>query len=817
MKRVLSTILCIIMVLSCFLPASAFAGTVTDGTITESSEIIGTLEPIRGAEITSMREKNSKTYEMSDGTYQCVVYAENVHYEDANGTLQEIDNAIKTTTAKNGYSLTNTANSWYTYFANKLSQDNAVTMEKGDYSISFSLPNPTESSGSGLIGQPLSLIGTTASDAKIAANMTTAEIAENPIYSSLAEDNRVVLYKDVLNNVDISYTVKTGILKEDIILKSASAPNTFEFKLNTTGVTPQKADGTVVFNNSSGETVFELAPMYMEDANGRYSEEITYDLTQDTEGYKLTIVADSNFLLDSKTVYPIVIDPSVMVTGEGDTYDTCADQEYPTKNYYLSENLWTGGKSGTNAMRTYIKFDLPTNISSSSITSAYLRIKKREHETPTIKGYRIVNSWSSSGVTWNNQPGYNSSYATGTATLDTGAWYKLNATTLVKGWRAGSYTNYGFILKEPSESSTSQKTKFYSSDAPSPNKPELVINYNSGTTTYSITYKGNGSTSGSVPSSHSSTSGASVTIKSNTGNLARTKYTFSGWNTNSSSTGTSYSAGQIITMPAANLTLYAKWKGTVTYNANGGSGTAPAAQTFYAGNAITAKTCTFTKSGYHFYCWNTKADGTGTDVKAGTSYRPSGNTTLYAKWVKRYTMSVYYTPGITDAEITRMENALDTTVEQYLNYGILIVPSTPSSSDDLKYRTTSTTCAVTSTPNVECSGTCGTRSECASKHHRYSSYYLNKLTSSQRVLRIVDWALCNTSGTSDGYGTLNGNNMVCNVNKSDLNYLIIHELAHTFGLKDGYSGDEPNCLGNCVMKGRPSLVFCEYCKTLLPN
>jgi len=51
------------MVLSCFLPASAFAGTVTDGTITESSEIIGTLEPIRGAEITSMREKNSKTYE----------------------------------------------------------------------------------------------------------------------------------------------------------------------------------------------------------------------------------------------------------------------------------------------------------------------------------------------------------------------------------------------------------------------------------------------------------------------------------------------------------------------------------------------------------------------------------------------------------------------------------------------------------------------------------------------------------------------------------------------------------------------------------
>ena len=262
MKRVLSTLLCIVMIFSCLVPTVAFAYTVSTGTISESSEIIGTLEPIRNSEITSMRTKNSKTYQMSDGTYQCVVYSENVHYEDANGTLQEIDNAIKTTTAKSGYSLTNTANSWHTFFANKLSQDNAVIMEKDDYSISFSL-----STGSGLISQSSSL-GASASNAKIAANMTATEIAENPIYSSLAADNRVVLYKDVVNNVDISYTVRNGILKEDIILKSASAPNTFEFKLNTTGVTAHEVNGTVVFKNSADETVFELAPMYMQDASG---------------------------------------------------------------------------------------------------------------------------------------------------------------------------------------------------------------------------------------------------------------------------------------------------------------------------------------------------------------------------------------------------------------------------------------------------------------------------------------------------------------------------------------------------------------------
>ena len=56
---------------------------------------------------------------------------------------------------------------------------------------------------------------------------------------------------------------------------------------------------------------------------------------------------------------------------------------------------------------------------------------------------------------------------------------------MVKSWMNGTYVNNGFILKEPSETNSSQKTKFYSSDAPSPNKPELVINYSSSN---SLTY-----------------------------------------------------------------------------------------------------------------------------------------------------------------------------------------------------------------------------------------------------------------------------------------------------------------------------------------
>ena len=164
---------------------------------------------------------------------------------------------------------------------------------------------------------------------------------------------------------------------------------------------------------------------------------------------------------------------------------------------------------------------MPSNITAAQVTSATLRIKKREHKTPTIKAYRVTSSWSSSSVTWNNKPSYTTANGTGTITLDTGSWYKLDTTTLVKYWLAGTYSNYGFLLKEPSETSSSQKTKFYSSDAPSPNKPELIIEYKDPSSSYTITYNGNGNTGGMPPSSQTAIGGTNVALRTNTGLLTK--------------------------------------------------------------------------------------------------------------------------------------------------------------------------------------------------------------------------------------------------------------------------------------------------------
>jgi uncharacterized repeat protein (TIGR02543 family) len=72
---------------------------------------------------------------------------------------------------------------------------------------------------------------------------------------------------------------------------------------------------------------------------------------------------------------------------------------------------------------------------------------------------------------------------------------------------------------------------------------------------------------------------------------------------------------------------------TVTYNLNNGNGTAPLTQTVNAGNSvILPSNVGFSRSGFTFAGWNTNASGTGTNYTAGTSFIPTGNITLFARW-----------------------------------------------------------------------------------------------------------------------------------------------------------------------------------------
>jgi uncharacterized repeat protein (TIGR02543 family) len=79
---------------------------------------------------------------------------------------------------------------------------------------------------------------------------------------------------------------------------------------------------------------------------------------------------------------------------------------------------------------------------------------------------------------------------------------------------------------------------------------------------YTIEYNGNGNTSGSLPIPQYKdpyiSGTTSITLRTNSGALAKTGFTFSGWNTAADGSGTNYAVSATYT-GLASLTLYAKW------------------------------------------------------------------------------------------------------------------------------------------------------------------------------------------------------------------------------------------------------------------
>ena len=176
----------------------------------------------------------------------------------------------------------------------------------------------------------------------------------------------------------------------------------------------------------------------------------------------------------------------------------------------------------------------------------------------------------------------------------------------------------------------------------------------SGSTSYTVTYNGNGNTSGSVPSDPATyKQGETVTVLGISG-LVRSGYSFNGWNTMANGSGTTYASGQTFTMGTANVTLYAKWTAsasgyTVTYSSNGGTGSVPVDSNKYmTGHTVTVlgNSGGLTYTGYSFVGWQTKADGSGTIYSQGKTFTlGSADDTLYALWAGGYAYTANHMGG----------------------------------------------------------------------------------------------------------------------------------------------------------------------------
>jgi hypothetical protein len=187
------------------------------------------------------------------------------------------------------------------------------------------------------------------------------------------------------------------------------------------------------------------------------------------------------------------------------------------------------------------------------------------------------------------------------------------------------------------------------------------------TITYTVTFNGNGNTSGNgtVPPKITWSNGQSVTLPLQ-GNLLKTNYSFSEWNTKDDSTGTNYKAGSIQKLGNANLTLYAKWTQAVTLNPQGGSGgSANFTATYNSSSLLNYKAPTSAPAGYTISdfdgYWTTAAGSVGSRVisKVGGYERSvSGFTNFEAQWTRNDTPLILYARWISNNKYTLTDKFL---------------------------------------------------------------------------------------------------------------------------------------------------------------
>lgn len=413
-------------------------------------------QPVRIKEVYDLRETNSNTYLLSDGSYECVVYAEDKYYKSESGELIIIDNSI--------------IEAGFSYEGKEYAYSNADS----DTVFHFSETQPSVliESAKGMLAYSM-----------IDADKTFVDIGGLPEYQKLFEmplaGRNHITYRNVLPQTDITYMANKGALKEYIVIHGTDAPNKFTFSFDISGYeVAYSENGEILFVDKNQNSVFELCGLFAVDANGAYTEEVYYSVDEcSSELLIVTIELSNEYLHSKERVFPIVIDPTVTITGASSTYDSFVASNYPASNYYMSTSLCTGKDSTFGIRRTYIKFNLPSSVPSGLVTGAYIDIKKNVGANPSISAYRVTENWSSSTVNWNNKPSNSQPSIAGTAILTSNNWYRLYLTSLTKKWLSGEYHNYGVLLRDATENSTSQWTSFYSSDAESPNKPELHITY----------------------------------------------------------------------------------------------------------------------------------------------------------------------------------------------------------------------------------------------------------------------------------------------------------------------------------------------------
>jgi RHS repeat-associated protein len=290
-----------------------------------------------------------------------------------------------------------------------------------------------------------------------AASLTMTSLGAAP--SAVERSGASIAYRDAFPNTDLRYTLDNERVKEELILGAAptGAP-AYAFEVGLDGVTVDRQGGGIRFLGG-GAPEFAVPSLVMSDsAPDPTTTTVAFDVTVVSRRLAtITLLPDLAWLTDPARVYPVVIDPSVVVvqnqpTGANSDNAT-VDQGTPNQMYYGETTLRVGKNPSGQFKDTLIKF--PNMISfprEGVITDAKLRVQATTGTNGLgVEVHRTTSDWDDTTVTWNTAPGF-SGTVDATGTLNSGAVTEFDLTSLIRAIWNNTYPNYGLRLRSTSAS-----------------------------------------------------------------------------------------------------------------------------------------------------------------------------------------------------------------------------------------------------------------------------------------------------------------------------------------------------------------------------
>lgn len=375
-------------------------------------------------ELQKLRKKREKHFLQQNGNIIAKIYDDDVHFFK-NGKYEEIDNTL--ISIQNGY--INKENDYHVSFYNN--QNYLMKMEKEQFFLNIKL--------------------------------------ENINSSILLKENEDIYYKNILNDVDLKYQVKSNKVKEEIILKNNPSTDKLSFIIETN--LNLKLQNKEIYALDGENIVFSIDAPFMYDSNGKFNDNLYYLLNMVSKNvYNLDLYLDNIWLNGEDISYPVIIDPTITNRGEeNNVYDTYI---YPgdTNVNRNNQDILKVGVERINGVdrinRALIKFELPEIETGSQVIEALMTlvgypVLNYNYQTDTVTVHRITTDWEETSANWDlMHDKYDDTYVEGgfvasRSNMDssgnvTGYSNICDITKLVKRWYT-DVPNYGLMLKANNE------------------------------------------------------------------------------------------------------------------------------------------------------------------------------------------------------------------------------------------------------------------------------------------------------------------------------------------------------------------------------